>query len=174
MIRETPGLALKAKQTIEPFPVMNYFPWVETLNELCANSKASNEKLVEGSRLVLDSAYHSLKLSKFVLECAFATYLFHYLARALIGCTPCHKRFYARYGFAPVKGTAVYRFGEFEGVCLVGSASDVPSQVRERLQRMAEVFEKNGQICYNPSATNSFLRSPKAQPAQTEGYRVAA
>ena len=174
MIRETSGLALKAKQTIEPFPVMNYFPWVETLNELCATAKTSHEKLVEGSRLVLHPAYHSLKLSKFVLECAFATYLFHYLARALIGCTPCHKRFYARYGFTPVKGTSVYRFGEFEGVCLLGSASDVPSGVRARLQRMAEVFEKNGQICCNPSATNSFLRPPQVKPTQTEGYRVAA
>ncbi|MGI0012916.1 MAG: hypothetical protein ACREBU_05665, partial [Nitrososphaera sp.] len=61
-----------------------------------------------------------------------------------------------QYGYAPMEGTAVYRFGELDAVCLVGSAHQVPSIFHPRLMQMARAYAKTGQICFNPSNRESF------------------
>ena len=120
--------------------------------------------MVEGSRLVLRKDQRSLKLARHMLESAFAIYLLHVASRALISCTPEHKRIYAKYGFSTLAGTAIYQFGEFEGVCVVASSETIPELVSARLSCMAKAYAETGQIYLNSSNRHEFMNR----------YRVAA
>ena len=173
LLKKQPKLVEKINTNPEaPFPSMIY--WDKEINQLYQKLKNNQKGLVEGSRYVLKHNCRSLCLSKFMLESAFAIYLFYYSDYAIVSCTPAHKRFYSRYGFSTLTGTLNREFDGFQGCCLLGSASNVPNSQCHKLQQMANVYKNTRQICYNPSNPEIYDEPKDSHHHHSNIYYLAA
>ena len=155
-----PGLAEKVAQTpAKPFPLMNYFPDADLLQETYTYVKEWGERLVEPCRLALDASHRSVRLGKHIVESAIVVYFFaRQIEHAVMCCDSATKHFYGIYGFRQLPGTYD---GDFAGLgqkstCVFGSADSVPGPARERLLEMTKAYKTTGRICCHPDNSHLF------------------
>ena len=85
----------------EVLPSLSYFP--DDKETHFSPLLANNPLATEGSRLVLNKEYQSLRLAKFIISNAI---ILHMMAKddwvAFVSCNPLHARLYRSFGFAEV------------------------------------------------------------------------
>ena len=148
----------KLDQELEaPFPFMTICEEDAALQTFYTESKATNKKMVEGSRFVFDRSVRSRGFPKFVLESAVAVTLFsQQFDYAMLGCLPRHGTFYSRFGFQPFEGYEDFAYGKFRSCILINSTKTVPTTIQHKIVNMAQAFSDTGMICHFPENTEHF------------------
>ncbi|MEL6973094.1 MAG: hypothetical protein AAFZ63_06545 [Bacteroidota bacterium] len=101
LLKELNLLPYSEDKPDEVLPILSYFP--EDKETHFSPLLANNPLATEGSRLVLNKEYQSLRLAKFIISSALT---FHLRAEEdwvlFVSCNPLHARLYKSFGFEPV------------------------------------------------------------------------
>jgi hypothetical protein len=109
------------------------------------------ERVCEAGRLTLDPTYRGSDrhLAAHIIEGAIGFFFFLGIENAFIDMVSSKARFYGRYGFREIEGTAT-RYQPVIGddvTCLHGTLGGVPSPQRERLVSMGKRIARYGIAC---------------------------
>lgn len=134
-----------------PLPIMCYWPEVEIVQNFYNSVRAGGKTIAESTILAIEPSISSFQIARFIIESVIAINLFCIgFDYGIMVCTLGHARFYQRYGFHRLAGTADNIVNGVKGRCVIITKDDIPSQFRERIIKMAKAYERTGQICYNP------------------------
>lgn len=101
MLRELDLLKYCEDEPAEELPILSYFP--EDKEDYFNPILAQTQIATEGSRLVLNKEYQSLRLAKFIISNAI---ILHLMMKedwaAFVSCNPLHARLYKSFGFQNV------------------------------------------------------------------------
>jgi len=143
----------------QPFPLMNYVPGVSCLQAHINQIEELGERIVEASRMALIEEERSLLAARHIFEGSMAIYWFSMgYEHKWVCCDASKRAFYRRYGVQYLPGTPMEDFCGIgvESACLVGSKTDVPVSRCRRLEAMAHVYARTGQIYCYPDDLNRF------------------
>lgn len=130
-------------------PIMSYFEDKEDANF----SMLLEESLVatEGSRLVLNKDYQSLRLAKFIISNAI---IMHLLLEeswtAFVSCNPLHARLYHSFGFQDVCSATTWAKDAPVSALYLQDDLLAPDK-REELEEMAAAYQSDGYTIYEHS-----------------------
>ena len=105
-----------------------------------------NESLAEASRLVLHQEYRTIRLSKFLIECAIVLHITICLGRkhAVLTCYDGHVKFYEHYGFKTIGSEKGYISCGQSRVAM--ALSTLPEQLHSKLEDMKNEFKTTNKI----------------------------
>lgn len=133
-------------------PIMSYFEEEDNadFDTLVKHSPIATE----GSRLVLNKEYQSLRLAKFIISNAI---IMHLLLEedwtAFVSCNPLHARLYNSFGFKNVCSQTTWaKDAPVSALYLQDDLLDVTK--REELEEMARAYKSDGFTVYEHSRAN--------------------
>ena len=133
-----------------PFPFLNYTTVPQSYKDYYNSLSTKNEKIIEGSRLIIQPKFRTLRTSKFLIESAIVQYILICLRmkHAIISCFEDHATFYQHYGFKQIATGEGYDVYGLNGspLFLSLSLSFVPQKNRSKLLQMAEEFKTTNKI----------------------------
>jgi CheY-like chemotaxis protein len=129
-------------------PSLGYMPEREALSALLREIHDRGERVSECRRYTLHPQFRAsrlfLRLAVHIVEGAMAFHREFGIARTITSVLESHRRFYEPYGFRTV-GAGF--FSDVRVACLHASLSTLPSNVRARVDEMAERIRRTGGAC---------------------------
>ncbi|HOP08381.1 MAG TPA: hypothetical protein PLF13_13965 [candidate division Zixibacteria bacterium] len=148
--RRVPELGRRLKETTpQPLPLMAYTPNVEVIERLLQEKRDRGEKVVEACRMAIDPDHRSLAAARHIFESSMSIYFFARGYHHMFACCDSSKKaFYRRYAVTPLAGIPEEDFAGIgvSSSCLIGSASDVPTARRRRLESFARQWLAMGEV----------------------------
>ncbi len=135
-----------------PFPLMEYFPNKDLINQSYNKLKSTGERVCSPGRLFLLPQFRSLRVGCFIVEAIMSVLGYHLKIKyGMVCCDSRHKPFYQRIGFdtkVGIQDAIVYgKSASF----LVGNKNNIPNCMENKLQKMMEMYRINSQIEFIPS-----------------------
>ncbi|GJM31113.1 MAG: hypothetical protein DHS20C18_01140 [Saprospiraceae bacterium] len=145
-----------------PYPVLGHLEDSGPVNDFYKNICSEGKSMVEGSRMVLDSAYRSLGFSRFIIEAAVSVCLYSFAYDfSVLACVPNHRRFYERFGFTNLH-TSVY--DDVKCHIMLITQNQLSNQLRNNFEQMAEAFSRFNALYYYPKVAGQYTPMPIPQP----------